>query len=111
MGTSACRSLKSTPRFTEKQGQYLAFIYTYALVNRRPPAEADMQTFFGVTPPSVHRMVVELETLRTDSPHAATGAKHRVVPTARRNPAATAAIDRNLRHEVLVVNSRCSDLR
>ena len=55
--------LKSTPRFTEKQGQYLAFIYTYALLNRRPPAEADMQAFFGVTPPSVHRMVVELEKL------------------------------------------------
>jgi Mn-dependent DtxR family transcriptional regulator len=49
------------PRFTEKQGQYLAFIYTYALVNGRPPAEADMQRFFEVTPPSVHSMVVELE--------------------------------------------------
>ncbi len=55
--------LKSAPRFTEKQGQYLAFIYTYALINRRPPAEADMQAFFGVTPPSVHRMIVELEKL------------------------------------------------
>ena len=55
--------LKSKPRFTEKQGQYLAFIYTYVLLNRRPPAEADMQAFFGVTPPSVHRMVVELEQL------------------------------------------------
>ena len=49
------------PRFTEKQGQYLAFIYMYALVNGRPPAEADMQRFFEVTPPSVHNMVVELE--------------------------------------------------
>jgi Mn-dependent DtxR family transcriptional regulator len=49
------------PRFTEKQGQYLAFIYTYALVNGQAPAEADMQRFFGVSPPSVHRMIVELE--------------------------------------------------
>jgi DNA-binding MarR family transcriptional regulator len=49
------------PRFTEKQGQYLAFIYMYALVNGRPPAEADMQRFFCVTPPSVHSMIVELE--------------------------------------------------
>lgn len=49
------------PHFTEKQGQYLAFIYMYALVNGRPPAEADMQRFFEVTPPSVHRMVIELE--------------------------------------------------
>jgi DNA-binding MarR family transcriptional regulator len=55
---------KPTPRFTELQGQYLAFIYTYALINRRPPAETDMQAFFGVTPPSVHRMVVQLEHLR-----------------------------------------------
>ena len=25
------------------------------------PAEGDMERYFGVTPPSVHRMVVELE--------------------------------------------------
>ena len=30
-------------RFTEKQGQYLAFIHMYTKLNRRPPAEADMQ--------------------------------------------------------------------
>lgn len=48
-------------KFTEKQGQYLAFIYAYTKINRRPPAEADMQDFFRVTPPSVHRMVLELE--------------------------------------------------
>jgi Mn-dependent DtxR family transcriptional regulator len=51
----------SKPRFTDKQGQYLAFIQTYALLHRRPPAEADMERYFGVTPPSVHRMIVELE--------------------------------------------------
>jgi DNA-binding MarR family transcriptional regulator len=50
-----------SPRFTETQGQYLAFIHAYTLVNGRPPAEADMQRFFGVTPPSVHNMIVELE--------------------------------------------------
>jgi Mn-dependent DtxR family transcriptional regulator len=50
-----------SPRFTETQGQYLAFIHAYTLINDRPPAEADMQRFFGVTPPSVHNMVVELE--------------------------------------------------
>ena len=47
--------------FTPKQGQYLAFIDAYARLNRRPPAEADMQRCFGVTPPSVHRMVLTLE--------------------------------------------------
>lgn len=51
------------PTFTIKQGQYLAFIHTYMKLNRRSPAEADMQRFFRVTPPSVHRMVVELERL------------------------------------------------
>lgn len=49
------------PTFTELQGQYLAFIYAYSKIHRRPPAEADMQRFFEVTPPSVHRMVKELE--------------------------------------------------
>ena len=49
------------PTFTELQGQYLAFIYAYSKIHRRPPAEADMQRFFEVTPPSVHRMVKDLE--------------------------------------------------
>lgn len=47
--------------WTEPQGQYLAFIYAYTVLNGRPPAEADMQRFFRVTPPSAHRMVVELQ--------------------------------------------------
>ena len=47
--------------FTDKQGQYLAFIHLYPKLNGRAPAETDMQRYFGVTPPSVHRMVVELE--------------------------------------------------
>ena len=56
-------SSRSPSRFTEKQGQYLALIHTYTLLNRRPPAEGDFQRFFDVTAPSVHRMVVELEKL------------------------------------------------
>ena len=52
------------PPFTELQGQYLAFIYAYSKIHRCPPAEADMQRFFEVTPPSVHRMVRELEAKR-----------------------------------------------
>ena len=47
--------------FTSKQGQYLAFIHLYTRLHRRPPAEADMQTYFRVTPPSVHQMVLTLE--------------------------------------------------
>jgi DNA-binding MarR family transcriptional regulator len=56
-------STRAAPRFTEKQGQYLAFIATYTLLNRRPPAEADFQRFFRVTPPAVHQMIVTLERL------------------------------------------------
>ena len=48
-------------RFTKLQGQYLAFIVAYTKLNRRPPAEADLQGYFEVTPPSVHSMIVTLE--------------------------------------------------
>lgn len=47
--------------FTSLQGQYLAFIHAYTKLNRQAPAEADMQRYFRVTPPTVHRMVLELE--------------------------------------------------
>jgi repressor LexA len=47
--------------FSEKQGQYLAFIYCYSKVNGRPPAEADMERYFRVSPPSIHDMVLRLE--------------------------------------------------
>jgi DNA-binding MarR family transcriptional regulator len=47
--------------FTDKQGQYLAFIYTYSHMFRRPPAETDFQRHFRVSPPSVHQMIVTLE--------------------------------------------------
>ena len=49
------------PSFTPKQGQYLAFIDAYTRVHLRPPAEADIQHRFGVTPPSVHQMILTLE--------------------------------------------------
>ncbi len=47
--------------FTPKQGQYLAFIHAYTYVLGRPPAEADLQRHFRVSPPSVHQMVLTLE--------------------------------------------------
>ena len=49
------------PRFTPKQGQYLAFIYAYSRLHRRATAEADMQRHFEISPPSVHHMVLGLE--------------------------------------------------
>jgi repressor LexA len=50
--------------FTAKQGQYLTFIYYYTKIHRRPPAEADVQRFFRVTPPVVHQMIKTLAARR-----------------------------------------------
>jgi Mn-dependent DtxR family transcriptional regulator len=52
---------RDRPRFTAKQGQYLAFIHLYTRLHRQPPAETDMQEYFRVSPPSVHQMVLTLE--------------------------------------------------
>jgi Mn-dependent DtxR family transcriptional regulator len=49
------------PKWTEKQGQYLAFIYNYTKIHGRPPAEADMERYFKVAPPTVHQMILNLE--------------------------------------------------
>jgi len=49
------------PRFTEKQGQYLAFIDSYTALHGVSPGETDMQCFFRVSPPTVHQMVLRLE--------------------------------------------------
>ena len=52
---------ESKPKYTNKQGQYLAFIYHYTRVHNYPPAETDLQAYFGVTPPTVHQMILRLE--------------------------------------------------
>jgi DNA-binding MarR family transcriptional regulator len=51
----------SRPKFTVRQGQYLAFIHAYTLVNGRPPAQADIMRFFRVTPATVHQTLLTLE--------------------------------------------------
>lgn len=48
-------------KFSRIQGRYLAYIHSYTLIHKEPPAEADMARFFEVTPPSVHGMVLTLE--------------------------------------------------
>jgi len=53
--------LTERPRFTQLQGQYLAFIYAYSRIFKKSPAEADMRRHFEVTAPSVHQMVIALE--------------------------------------------------
>lgn len=50
----------TTPEWTKTQGQYLAFIYYYTKIMGQPPAEADFQRYFHVSPPSVHQMIVIL---------------------------------------------------
>jgi Mn-dependent DtxR family transcriptional regulator len=52
---------KNKPLFTEKEGQYLAFIHYYTKVNGIPPAQVDFQRYFRVSPPSVHQMILRLE--------------------------------------------------
>ena len=47
-------------KYTPLQGQYLAFIHSYTKIHGRPPAEGDMERYFEVSPPAVHRMVVLL---------------------------------------------------
>ena len=50
-----------TADYTPRQGQYLAFIFYYTKIHGVPPAEADMQRYFRVSPPAVHEMVKALE--------------------------------------------------
>src|SRR3954452_19453073 len=49
-------SADARPSFTPRQGQYLAFIHAYRCLHGLAPAEADIQRYFRVSPPSVHQM-------------------------------------------------------
>jgi repressor LexA len=51
------------PRFTVKQGQYLAFIHYFTKIHGTPPAESDLQRYFKVSPPAVHQMILTLARL------------------------------------------------
>ena len=48
-------------KFTEKQGQYLSFIAHYIMLNVGLPPSQIFSAIL-VTPPTVHQMVVKLET-------------------------------------------------
>lgn len=58
-GNTPHSSMSPVP--TARQGQFLAYIHHYRLVNGCSPAEGDMQRFFQITAPSVHSMVLTLE--------------------------------------------------
>ena len=60
VGSEDMNERKET-RFSETQGQYLAFIYNYSVIHGRPPAEAELERFFGTTPPTIHQMILKLE--------------------------------------------------
>lgn len=51
LGIDPHRETDMAEKFTAKQGQYLAFIYNYSVMFGQPPAEADLQRFFGTSPP------------------------------------------------------------
>lgn len=53
--------VQPAPVYTAKQGQYLAFMYYFTKIHGEPPSEAEMQRYFRVTPPTVHQMVLGLE--------------------------------------------------
>jgi repressor LexA len=59
--TTRLTPIFSVPKYTPKQGQYLAFIHYYTKIHGQAPSEADLQRYFKVSPPAVHRMVVALE--------------------------------------------------
>jgi SOS-response transcriptional repressor LexA len=47
--------------YTPRQGQFLAYIHAYIRLHRHAPTEMEMANYFGVSPPSVHQMVVALQ--------------------------------------------------
>ena len=47
--------------YTPRQGQFLAFIYYDTKIHGCWPAERDMQRYFRISAPSIHRMVATLD--------------------------------------------------
>jgi repressor LexA len=56
-----CAVVAMKKTYTDKQGQYLAFIHYYGKIHGCSPSEAEMQQYFRVSPPAVHQMVLTLE--------------------------------------------------
>ena len=54
-------NVKKTLRYTEKEGQYLAFIFYYKKIHGVSPAQIDLQRYFKVSPPTVHNIILQLE--------------------------------------------------
>ena len=59
--TAAKTAQKSRPRFTAKQGQYLAYLHLHRKLHGCRPSEIEIAKYFRVSPPTVHQMIVKLE--------------------------------------------------
>jgi repressor LexA len=53
-----------TGKYTQRQGEYLAFIYYYTKIHGYAPSEADLEQHFKVAWSSVHQMILTLEKRR-----------------------------------------------
>ena len=61
LGKATAGSEPTVPKYTPRQGQYLAFIYHYIKRHHRSPAERDIQEYFGLLQPAVHDMLRRLK--------------------------------------------------
>ncbi len=57
----AAADSSAVPKYTPRQGQYLAFIYDYTKRHHRRPAERDIQEYFRLLQPAVHDMLRRLK--------------------------------------------------
>src|SRR3954463_6577939 len=78
------RVAMSAKSFTERQGQYLAFIDAYTRVHGRPPAETDMQRHFPAHPAFRAPDGPHAGAPRPHPPPARRRAQHRGAPRSRR---------------------------
>ena len=53
--------MRANNEITLRQREYLAFIGQYSELAEVPPSEGDIASYFGVSGPSAHQMVVALE--------------------------------------------------
>jgi hypothetical protein len=47
--------------FTPRQGEFLAFIHSYARVNRQEPTERDLERYFRISSSGIRDMIERLE--------------------------------------------------
>ncbi len=58
---TAGRSTPVVPKYTPRQGEYLAFIYRYTKIHHRSPSEGDIGDYFRLFSPAVRDMLRKLK--------------------------------------------------